>query len=376
MNKHNANSLRRKTYEHRLVEKYKGAIVPFNPVEHHPLVDSFKDGSFGHSTSAFALYSHGHKKNAHSAFAPFGLIYHDGGVMFSMGYFRRELDGKDYLVLTAPKIKEGDAQEAVRKVVNFVNEILAQTDISGVYVRFLDLHHYLHFLNAGFLPAKEHPWHPEAPEEDEHLNYSKIDLNAFFERGTIKSRYPRLQVNRFRNYLQRSKASLALHETSKDANVIAQETELARGIVSVHFSFLEKMGKAISSSFEDYLNLTDHLIWNLPPVFTHIGWLYDPEAGLNIPVSFSLGEQLSSTTAALYCLVALRPQLIGEETRGKNALIKYSHHLLFRDLYGRGIETVHIGGSEHPDLNWAKRKWGAELNPTYWCVKISGPRGI
>ncbi|HLC69330.1 MAG TPA: hypothetical protein VJH24_05820 [Candidatus Bilamarchaeaceae archaeon] len=58
------------------------------------------------------------------------------------------------------------------------------------------------------------------------------------------------------------------------------------------------------------------------------------------------------------------------EAQGLSALPMYAYSQLFTEFLKQGITTVHMDGSEHPDLNKMKRRMGAAIDPTYWAVKL------
>ena len=67
-------------------------VRPFNPDSR--ILGSYKDGTFGLSNLSYALYSTGHSLRGASS-NKFGLIYEDGSMIFSIGYFRKEYDTED-----------------------------------------------------------------------------------------------------------------------------------------------------------------------------------------------------------------------------------------------------------------------------------------
>ncbi|MBI5046812.1 hypothetical protein HZC07_03710, partial [Candidatus Micrarchaeota archaeon] len=139
---------KREVVEDRLL-KYSPHIRAFLPGD--PAIENYKNGSFGLSNCAFALYANGFNPRGESR-RLFGLIYEDGKSMFSIGYFRKESDPEHsdgYVMLTCPTGIR--VMDSVRML---TDAIFRDPEISckGVYVRFLDADSYSQLLAAGFSP--------------------------------------------------------------------------------------------------------------------------------------------------------------------------------------------------------------------------------
>lgn len=369
----------RERCERVLSRRYGEKVAPFSPKEHAPLVEQYKDGTFGTSSCAFALYSHGYGCRASSTNDPFGYIYHDGHVFFSIGMFVRREDRTNYLFIVSPK---GTNME--REVDSFAKDALDAfreegLEVGGAYVRFLSFPSYLWLLNLGFLPAKARPWHPDAPEEDEHLPCSAVRLDELFDgpSGILLSE-PRGWWNRFSNFLS-SPRNNGLRFSLEPAH--AGLVPDMRKIITSHFKSLEMRQKAIGSSYTDYVAITDSVLWEVPGVLPYAGFL--EAQGGRVPASFFLAEPVAEKIAALYASISLRglsnqngsaplyetlSSLGASNYQGASSFPSYALlsflHVLRRD---HGFETVLLGGSEHPDLNQHKRQMGAEIDPTYWA---------
>ncbi len=354
-------------------------IRPYSQGESR-IVDAYKDGTFGVSNLAFALYSNGHSLRGKSAEHPFGLMYDDGESIFSLGYYRREHDPADspgYLFIVAPRGKD-----VIQKAVGLSTRVLQNESIAckGVYARFLTLPQYREMLQAGFLPAKENPWHPEAPEEDETYTHSIVNIERLIGTNPASEGIGRIHLtsgcqhknsrrkvrdsyNRFGNFLQRNGIAYSLEELT------AERIKDAENIVHSHFAFLQRQGKAIGSTAEDHKNSLDPGVLALPDVQAYCGYL-----GAH-PVSVFVGEKVGKDRFALYTPFTLRDARLfadagfSDET-GLTALPTYSYLQLFSRLRQQGLTEVHLGGSELPDLNVFKRQLGGRSDPSYWAVKL------
>lgn len=349
-------------------------IKPYTPKESH-VVNKFKDGTFGVSNLAFALYSNGQNQRGKSLDHPFGLIYEDGNNLFSIGYFKKELNSEEsqgYLFLVAPRGKD-----TVQKLVELSDKVLSDSSIpcKGVYARFLKLNQYLEMLKSGFLPIKESPWHPEAPEEDETYTNSIVNIEKL-----IKNDYEGLHVslveaqsknsrrkardgyNRFRNFLTKNQMDYSLYRLTNE------NIEDAKEVIKSHFEMLRKKGKGIGSTAEDHQNSLDLDMLTIPDVLAYIGYLEKQ------PVSVFVGESLSENRFGLYTTFTLRDanlvNLKFQDEKGFTALPMYSYLQLFSKVRKKGITEVHLGGSELPDLNVFKRQLGGKNDSSYWAVKL------
>lgn len=349
-------------------------IKPYTP-EERGTIERYKDGTFGVSNLAFALYANGHNLRGKSSEHPSGLMFEDGETLFSIGYYRKELDpecSEGYLFVVAPR-----GRDAPRKIVELSDQILNDDKFlcKGVYARFLKLDQYLELLTRGFLPIKESPWHPEAPEEDETYINSIVNIEDLLtidsgglhvnlvKYGSRNSRRKaRDGYNRFSNCLRRNNIQYSLFQLT------TERVEDARSVIDSHFEMLRKKGKAIGSTPEDHYNCLDPKILTIPAIDAYIGYLGEQ------PVSVFVGESLGNTTFGLYTPFTLRDiELVHPELRdpeGFTAMPMYSYIQLFTQLRANGIVEVHLGGSELPDLNVFKRQLGGKNDPSYWAVRL------
>ena len=351
-------------------------IKPYSP-ELSKVVESYKDGTFGVGNLAFALYSNGHNLRGRSTKYPYGLVFFDGESFFSVGYYRKEYDSEDsdgYVFFVAPRGKN-----ATQRVTDLSHRILNDEEIpcNGIYTRFLTLDQYVDLLNRGFLPAKEHPWHDDSPEEDETLTSSLVRIDDILtNEGNVKTlgygskntrSKSRMTHNRFENFLGRNGLEYSLRRYNP------QDFEMAKSIVEAHFNILGENGEPIGSTAEDHFNSIDPKLTEVESVRAYLGLLS------GVPVSYFAGEKLSDSRFALYTPFTLRsPELVlpqvgfenGETDKGFSAMPIFSYIELMKELRKEGINEVLFGGSEHRDLNRIKRQLGCRNVPSYWAVKV------
>lgn len=335
-----------------------GQIRPYAP-EMSGVVNRYKDGSFGVSNLAFALYSNGLNPRGRSSKHPHGLVFEDGETLFSIGYFRKEIDPEDadgYLFVVAPRGK--NVAEKIAKIVSVVE--IEGAPCKGVYARFLRPEQYQELLGSGFLTAEESPWHPLSPQEDETYSHSVLDISVPPRRKT------RQAGKRFGNLLQRNGLSYSLEALSpEDAETFAKP------LIDSHLGMLRRTGKAIGSTPEDHYNLLEPGLLNLRDVHAFLGYLQ------GVPVSVFVGELLSSVRFGLYTPFTLRDAgkipLIADKT-GFTAMPTYAYVQMFEMLRQKGVSEVHMGGSELPSLDEFKKQMGAKEDKTYWAFKPSGFR--
>jgi len=359
-----------------------GHVRPFT-VEESSIVDRYKDGSFGLSSIAFALYSNGHNLRGISLNYPYGLIFEDDETLFSISYYRKESDSEDsdgYVFVVAPR-----GNNAIEKVNAFSDSVLSNDQIpcKGVYVRFLTHNQYGELLKQGFSQVdKDHyPWHPEAPQEDETYSYSiftiddlvsigdeNIHINLIGTGSRSSRRSTRGGYNRFNNFLDRNQCTFTLEEYSPE------NLSEAENIIQKHFEMLREKGKAIGSTPEDHYNSLDPSLIEVDSIRAYIGYLQE------IPVSIFVGEFLSPERFGLYTPFTLRDRKLvlpdlgidtdSDKAMGFSTISVYAYIRLFLELKNQGIKEVHLGGSELPDLDRFKRQLGAKSYPSYWTVKL------
>ena len=358
-------------------------VRPYTPQE-SKTIDRYKDGSFGLSNIAFALYSNGHNPRGRSSNYPYGLIFEDGQTLFSIGYYRKESDPEDsdgYVFVVAPRGKN-----AIEKVRAFTDSIISNDEIpcKGVYVRFLNEAQYKELLKLGFSPVdKDHyPWHLQAPQEDETYNSSIVsidDLVSISEEGSVHinligtgSRNSRKKArdgyNRFANFLNRNQCTFSLEE------YIGENQNDAERIIQKHFEMLREKGKDIGSTPEDHYNSLDPSLIDLGGVKAYLGYLQKK------PVSVFVGEFLSPKRFGLYTPYTLRDKKLvlsdlgidpeSDEAVGFSAISIYAYIRLLEKLKNQGVKEVHLGGSELEDLDTVKRQLGGKSDPSYWVVKL------
>ena len=379
MEKHKSQPTQRERVESALLAKFPGRIKVFEPMVDHPLVNRHKNGTFGFSNAGFALYSNGYNPRGRSALAPLGLLYQDGENAFSISYFTREGDragSRGYLFIVAPT-----GRDAVLRAHEVMAGISDNLDVAGFYVRFLTCNQYVDFLSMkpvpymAYIPAKQHPWHPEAPEEDETLSASIVPIRIAVTRESVMHPHLSLARHGFENFLKRHPGCTYTLEKMNPANIM-----VAREIVERHFRLLQDSGKRIGSTAEDYFGCLSEPMLNVPGVVAFIGLLNQ------IPVSVFVAEAIYGgsepsrhpySAAGVYTSITLRDrgfllpklgidQVDGEAGRGFGCLSAYAFARLFAELELMGFKDVHLGGSEHPDLNRFKRGIGARNDPTYW----------
>src|SRR3989338_118348 len=344
----------RERLEQNLIARFP-KIKRFDPPNDLPLIESIKDGSFHKSSAGIALYCNGFTGKAFHP-SPFGYLLSENGYFgqqtISFGIFRRGHDNRNYAVVM-PLIGTG-------RLVPICSSLLELGEIAGVYVRFLKLRDYLEFVHI-FKPAKEHPWDLNAPEEDETLCYSRIDLTNL--RLNARTGY-----NRAKGFVDRHNLTLRFEKLNESGFDIAYD------IIKRHFELLEKSGKRVGSAPEDYLGLLQPEILSLPAVTAVIGFLND------LPVSVFVSERTGQKSIAMFSTIVVRDMeylmkelgitIEDEKSDGLSAIPSFMLLSFLKQLQDRGFEIVYLGGSEVADLNKAKIRLGAENDPTYWVVML------
>lgn len=358
-----------------LLKEFKDSVKPFTP-ENYQLINKYKDGSFGISTVAFSLYSNGHNKRGVSSKYKYGLIFEDGNSLFSIGYFcKEENDEYGYLFIVAPT-----GVDVLKKVDIFSTAVMNKIPnlIKGVYVRYLNLDSYVKMLNKGYVPAKEHPFFPEAPEEDETLcnslikledlveyNEGKLSIKIVGELSRTSRKKAKYEFNRFTNFLERNNLKFRLQPLTKRRLVSC------KAIIEKHFEMLESQSKNIGSTSQDHYNSLDIMNFHNPDCRGFVGYLNDN------PVSVYVGEKLIENKFGLYTSFSFRDidklssllNLDSNSLAGLSAISRYSYLVMLGELKRIGYEYVDLGGSELPDLNKYKRRFGAKINTSYWVYK-------
>jgi hypothetical protein len=407
MNIHIKQLTSREAFESRLLANFRNIKI-FEPQKDCPLVDRFKDGTFGFSNTAITLYYHGNNPRGLSQIAPFGLLWNDGRTIFPFAYFKKEGEENDrgYLMVGHPK-----GEDALGKMTGFVKEVLNATqDIcNGAYVRFLPEGAFKSLEAAGFqrVGSNSRPWHPNAPMEDETRQHSIVQLseliepgqdgfrirNIFNERTQKNDNHRRSRFNCFVNFLARNGLEYIMEKFNPDGAGFAEQQKAAESLIHAHFASLEERGKAVGSVWQDYVGEISPKILSLPNVHAYMGYLCKI-GGKKVPVSVFVAEDIGQRSAGHYVsittyrsenmifdlfginpqeLVGNLPRLIktGEpdlvpRNRGFMGIALYSMVTSLAKLQGHGFEVVKLGGSETADLDFQKEYLGARIDRTGW----------
>jgi hypothetical protein len=254
--------------------------------------------------------------------------------------------------------------------------------IRGIYVRFLRTPDYVRLVSEfGFTPAKEEPWLRDAPEEDESLSHSRVDLHKTFSAETSRLIFPPLKRNfhRATNFLQRTGLKFSFVPLN------AGNSDVAWDLVQRHFEMLDESGKLIGSTHHDYLGLLHPDILSLKSVTAYLGMLG------KLPISVFIGESNGNGAISGYAGLTLRGidyptgrehsalqqeidemddrSGLGSHYRGASAIPTYVFIRLFSQFFSEGYRYFFMGGSEHADIDtWKHKQMGAEKDPTYWAV--------
>jgi hypothetical protein len=347
------NETKRDAIERTLLNRFR-QIRPYAP-EMSGVVNRYKDGSFGVGNLAFAIYSNGLTQRGRSSKHPYGLVFEDGETLFSIGYFRKELDPEDadgYLFIVAPRGKNISGKTG--KLIKAIEG--EKAPCKGAYARFLKGDHHQELLASGFLPIEASSWHPQAPMEDETYSHAVVNIAGPAPRKT------RLAGKRFNHFLEKNKLRYSLEPLS----AMSENRGDAKRVIDAHFEMLQRKGKAVGSMPEDHYNLLSPDLLGLKGVHAWIGYLQED------PVSVFIGELLSPVRFGLYTPFTLRDAgkipPIADKT-GFTAMPTYAYVQLFETLRERGISEVHMGGSELPSLDEFKKKLGAAEDKTYWAFR-------
>jgi len=351
-------------------------LAPFLPLHDYPYVKSAKHGRFHQSSCAIALYTNAYTQKAvfPPEYAPFGYINRRFGELFSFGVYRRS-DGELFgsiLPLTAD----------LKAISEFTRLAMAELPIRGIYVRFLRTPDYVRLVSEfGFTPAKEEPWLRDAPEEDESLSHSRVDLRKVFSEDGSKILFPPLNRNfrRATNFLKRAGLGFSF------VPLTPENTDVAWDIVQRHFDMLDASGKLIGSTHHDYLGLLHPDILSLETVDAYLGMMG------KTPISVFICESNGNGAISGYAGITLRniDYLTGREyspgqreadsmepmngqdslLTGASAIPTYVFIKLFSQFFSEGYNHFYMGGSEHADIDtWKHKQMGAEKDPTYWAV--------
>lgn len=349
-------------------------IQPLSPASWE-VIDRYKDGSFGMSLASFYLYSNGANLRGKSSRFPAGLLYHDGEVCFSIGAFRRTLDGdRWHLMISAPR--GNGAVERVHRFLQLAAPLTAHLGAQN-YVRHLTDAQRDEFYELGYDTVEAFPWDPKAPAEDETLNHRLVRLEDLIEAApdgtfTVKTLQSsqakrfrtkaRLAWNRFSNFLERG----SLRFTVRPFEL--EDGDLAESMVRSHFG---ELVDPVGSTPEDYLNLV-----RLDPKAAGPGYFgrlaFLEGHGETVPVSLFIGERTGPETVSLYATFTRRSPgpLEGRlDLTGFTAAPQFAYLRIFRELQEMGVSYADLGGSETEPLDRFKAQLGAQESMTYWVVQ-------
>jgi hypothetical protein len=342
-------------------------LVPFDPKRHGPLIDKIKDGRFHHSAAALSLYCTAYSPRAvHShEEAPFGYFYRTrGGKMAGIGVYQR-FDGGFYGCII-PLNASPDS------IADLAKRLISRLGLDGVYVRFLKADTFMRLLGrkGGFKPAKEEPWHPDSPEEDETLSSSVIRAASLIHPDfRFKNRTLRHNVNRALAFLKRNRMAYSIEP-------LQGRVREAGMLIYRHFEQMKLTGKVATSTAYDYKGLISHEILELDSVSAYLGVLRR-KGHPDFPVSVFICDDVGQKTVAIYAGITLRDRKSLFEImkirntsgarKGFSAFSPFTYAIMFRNLSQKGAEFIDLGGSEHSGLNQWKRDMGAEVQPTYWA---------
>ena len=339
-------------------------------------MESAKAGRFHQSSCAIALYSNAYSQKAMfpEDMAPLGYLYKKDKSLFSFGVYKRQDGGLFGSVLPI--------SGSMDSLATFTESAMERLPLKGIYVRFLRLEEYLTLMaHYGFRPAKEEPWLPDAPEEDESLCHSKVDLAKITtEDGKGFSHQPlRRAFSRGSKFLERCGLDYRLVQLSPH-NLTA-----ALNIVKSHFTMIEQKGKLVGSTHFDYYGLLHPEIITLKGVSAYLGFIAD------LPVSVFISESVGPGSVAGYAGITLRdidyrqlrlkppfmpkgdflrtPENDDAMLMGASAIPTYAMARLFLDIRAHEGKYFFMGGSEHADIDtWKHKQMGAEKDPTYWAI--------
>jgi hypothetical protein len=341
-------------------DHFRRHLRAFEPQNDYFNLEMVKRGKFHHSATAIALYLSRYPKSAiHQE--KFGYVYQRGNELLAFGIFRG-LDAQKYgfiVPISAP----------ASTVSNMARFAIKEFQLAGVYARFLGVREFGNLLNPlfNFVPAKERPWHPDAPEEDETLNNSIVHIPRVVD--AVENRKGLRDIRQCYNRMIR-----LFDETDSRFSLVKIESEehisQAGEIVRMHLGAINNRGKLVSSSPEDYEGILQPEILHLPSVRAFLGCINE------LPVSVLIGDMTGPDSAGLYAAITLRDlDYVGSAINGYDtaqhprlsALSTFVIYSYLKRLGDEGVLDLDLGGSEHADLNKWKRHLGAEYQPTYWA---------
>lgn len=362
----------REKIEQLLLKTFPKEIKPLTE-KYIPIINKYKDGTFGNSYLGFMLYANGNNRRGRSNRYPQGLLFENGNTIFGIGFFKKNIsDQYGHLHIISPRGKNWlESLTSFLKTLSQIKELAN----SLVYIRYLTKNQYNEVLKIGGKPIDANPWNIESPSEDETYSHCLLKLQDIIDDSnnviTVKklmtkdSRNFRIKTkmayNRFSNFLKRNSLKFHLYKYSN------KYCNQALNIVNQHFSSLDN---AIGSTAEDYYNLIKFYPKTPKKIFfAYIGFLKYQDN--KIPVSLFIGEKIDKDLFALYATFALRhkiPDNIKVISTGYSAVSQYSYIRVFSELKKEGFTSVNLGGSETEDLDKFKRQLGAQDNRTFWVV--------
>lgn len=341
-------------------EHFRRHLRAFQPKQDNLALEMVKAGKFHHSATAIALYLSRYPRAAlHEE--KFGYLYKRGEEMLAFGIFRG-MDGERYGFIVPISSEASTISNMARYAMN-------EYKLNGVYVRFLGVEEFSRLLNPmfHFVPAKEKPWHPDAPEEDETLNNSIVSTSKVVE--SVQKRRGLRDIRQCFNRMVR-----LFDDTGTEFRLERLETDVQMGeaskIVRMHLGAIGQKGKIVSSSPEDYEGILQPEILSLPSVRAYLGVLN------GLPVSVLIGDMTGLESAGMYAAITLRDHdFVGAAINGYDpsthprlsALSTFMIYSYIEKLHYEGVKTLDLGGSEIAELNKWKRHLGAEYQPSYWA---------
>lgn len=357
--------------EQALVERFPGTVRP-NDTALIPALARVSHGNFGSGLMSLLLYCNGRNPTTRSARYADGLCYCGDDAVFGVGAFVSEGGGGVHLV--APS-GPGCVLAATR-VAAFLTD---RWPGLRVYARHLPLDLHRAMIATGtWAPVDDVPWLPSASREDETYHHRRIRLSDLIEatsegysvrllEGATHREFrrkSRLAHNRFRNFLDRCRATYVLRQQT--AATVPLTLDLVRG----HFDDLRGAGKTpVGSSHHDYGGLARLIPRPGDGLRCLIGFLEGPN--WLRPVSFFALETLRDASVGCYASITRRNPSILPATvdpRGFSAIASFALIALCQELLADGFEVLDLGGSETAELDRFKRQLGAEPAPTDWAV--------
>lgn len=359
-----------------ILDNFPNIVKPLGK-EDIEVLNKYKDGSFGFSFMGIMLYANGCSDKGKSTHYPQGLIYHDGNVIFGIGFFDKYFrEPAGHLHIIAPRGKDW-----LKTLTCFIEKFRSFTQFprTSIYIRHLKETQYKELLKSDYKPITVDPWNIIAPSEDDTFNHRiiKIDDIIMYDYGgsiAVKSlmasrsnkfrKKAKMAYNRFQNFLRRNGLEYRIEAYRPN-----EHKKLAKTMITNYF---KTQANIVSSTPEDYINLINFITVKPESDFScFIGFITD-KTGEKIPVSIFFGEKIDKNVIGLYITIALKNEtdrIKKFDSMGFSAISQYTYIRIFDLLKKRGFDYVDLGGSEVESLNIFKRRFGASEKKTYWAVK-------